>query len=164
MTASPGSRRPGHSARAAPLQLILRVFYFTLCCGKWRTLRPGSAGLGFYQVGNLRSHFPIRRFPFKVADPRIDSTRLLRVSVMSLRLRKKPPAPSLQRRRQLEITVLAHNQALHYLANHPLTEDERAQLTEVVHGYTGPCDVVAAREGLAWLRERYRERGGRAPY
>jgi len=104
--------------------LILRVFYFTLCCGKWRTLRPGSAGLGFYQVGNLRSHFPIRRFPFKVADPRIDSTRLLRVSVMSLRLRKKPPAPSLQRRRQLEITVLAHNQALHYLANHPLTEDE----------------------------------------
>ena len=42
--------------------------------------------------------------------------------VMSLRLRKKPPAPSLQRRHQLEISVLARNQALHYLANHPLTE------------------------------------------
>jgi hypothetical protein len=71
---------------------------------------------------------------------------------MSLRLRKKPPAPSYQRRRVLEITVLAHNQALHYLANHPLTPDER-QLTEVVHGYTGPMRrgscagrlVVAAR-------------------
>src|SRR5262245_42800634 len=31
-----------------------------------------------------------------------------------------------------------------------------AQFTEVVYGYTGPCDVTAAREGLAWLRERYR--------
>jgi hypothetical protein len=31
---------------------------------------------------------------------------------MSLRLRKKPAA-SYQRRRQLEITVLAHNRALH---------------------------------------------------
>ena len=83
---------------------------------------------------------------------------------MSLRLRKKPPAPSFQHRRhRLEITVLAHNQALHYLANHPLTPDERAQLTEVVHGYTGSCDAVAAREGLAWLRERYLERGERAP-
>jgi hypothetical protein len=83
---------------------------------------------------------------------------------MSLRLRKKPPAASLARRRGIEITVLAHNQALHYLAHHPLSEDERAQLTEVVHGYTGPCDVIAAREGLAWLRERYRERGERPPF
>ena len=59
-------------------------------------------------------------------------------------------APSYQRRHRLEITVLAHNMALHYLANHhPLTADERTQLTEVVHGYTGPCDVIAARE--AWL-------------
>jgi hypothetical protein len=62
------------------------------------------------------------------------------------------------------ISAAAHNQALHYLANHPLTEDERAQLTEVVHGYTGRCDVVDAREGLAWLREQYRERGERAPF
>ena len=83
---------------------------------------------------------------------------------MSSRLRKKPPAASFQRRHRLEITVLAHNQALHCLANHRLNEDERVQLAEVVHGYTGPCDVVAAREGLAWLRERYRERGERAPF
>jgi hypothetical protein len=45
-----------------------------------------------------------------------------------------------------------------------LTADKRAQLTEVVHGYTRPCDVVAAREGLAWLRERYRERGDQPPF
>ena len=83
---------------------------------------------------------------------------------MLLRLKKQPRAPSLERRHRLEITVLAHNQALHYLANHPLTQDERAHLTEVVHGYTGACDVVAAREGLSWLRERYRERGERAPF
>jgi hypothetical protein len=31
---------------------------------------------------------------------------------MSLRLRKKPPAASLARRRGTEITVLAHNRAL----------------------------------------------------
>jgi len=37
------------------------------------------------------------------------------------------------------------------------------RLTEVVHGYTGPCDVVAVWEGLAWLRERYRERPYRLP-
>jgi len=80
-------------------------------------------------------------------------------SPRTLRLRKKPGAPSLQRRRQLEITVLAHNR----VANHPLTEDERAQLTEVVYGYTGPCDGAAAAGGLAWLRERYRERRERAP-
>jgi len=46
-------------------------------------------------------------------------------------------------------------------SSHPLTEDERAQPTEVVYAFTGPCDIIAAREGLAWLRERYRERGGR---
>ena len=48
---------------------------------------------------------------------------------MSLRLRKKPPAASLARRRGIEITVLARNRTLYYLANHPLTEDERIQLT-----------------------------------
>src|SRR5262245_53599798 len=32
-------------------------------------------------------------------------------------------------------------------------EAAQDQLTEVVYGYTGPYDVVAAREGLAWLRE-----------
>jgi hypothetical protein len=92
-----------------------------------------------------------------------DSAALI-LSGMWLRLRKKPPAASLERRRGLKITVLAHNRALHYLASHPLTADERAQLTEVAHGYTGPCDILAAREGLAWLRERYRERGEHPPF
>jgi hypothetical protein len=44
-----------------------------------------------------------------------------------LRLRKKPPAGSLPRRRRLEVSRLAHNRAMHYLANHDLTEDERAE-------------------------------------
>jgi len=35
------------------------------------------------------------------------------------------------------------------------------ELTEVVHGYTGPCDVGAAR---ASLRERYHKRGEWAPF
>src|SRR5262245_50051847 len=47
---------------------------------------------------------------------------------------------------------------------HQLTDDERAQLTDVVLGYIGPCDVVAARQGLDWMRERYRGRGERPPF
>jgi hypothetical protein len=62
---------------------------------------------------------------------------------MLRRLRKKPPAPSLQSRRRLVVSVLAHNRALHYLATHPLTNVK--QLTEVVHGHTDRCDEVAAR-------------------
>jgi hypothetical protein len=82
-----------------------------------------------------------------------------------LRLRKmKPPARSYARRRALEISTLAHNRALHYLAHHRLTEDERAELTEVALGYTGLCNVASARLGLEWLRDRYRERGERPPF
>jgi hypothetical protein len=81
-----------------------------------------------------------------------------------LRLRKKPPARSYARRRPLEIGTLAHNRALHYLAHHHLNDQERAQLTDVLYGYTGPCDVAAARAGLEWLRDRYRERGERPPF
>src|SRR5262245_21943040 len=84
---------------------------------------------------------------------------------MSLRPRKKPPAVSLANAvAEIEISIADHNGALHCLAHHPLSEDERVQLTEVVHGYTGPCDVVAAREGLAWLRERYRDGGQTPPF
>jgi hypothetical protein len=126
---------------------------------------------GNAQVGPRRSSSVMnsRRFIRSPRRPAAAGTteaqhRLPSLCSMSLRLRRKPPAASYQRRRGLQISLLAHNRALHYLANHPLTEDERAQLTEVVHGYTGPCDVVAAREGLAWLRERYRERGERAPF
>jgi hypothetical protein len=38
------------------------------------------------------------------------------------------------------------------------------QLTEVVLGYIGPCDVAAARIGLEWMRERYRGRGQTPPF
>jgi hypothetical protein len=83
---------------------------------------------------------------------------------MSLRLSKKPPAPSLQRPRRLEVSVLAHNRALHYLANHPLTDDVRKQLIEVVHGYTGRCDEAAARAGIVWMRDRDRREGKAARF
>src|SRR5262245_11058332 len=73
-------------------------------------------------------------------------------SAMSLRLRKKPPAASLAHRRGIEISRLAHNRALHYLANHPLTEDERAHLPEVVYGYTGPA-MLLYKIGRAPCRE-----------
>jgi hypothetical protein len=37
-------------------------------------LRSGSAGLDFYQAGNLRIRLPgLQVCPFKVADPRITS-------------------------------------------------------------------------------------------
>jgi hypothetical protein len=82
---------------------------------------------------------------------------------MSVQLRKKPPATSLASRRGIEIIMLAHNQALHYLAI-------------IRWGMTGGpnspewCtatlarEIIAAREGSAWLRERYRERGEVAPF
>src|SRR5262245_53290362 len=130
--------------------------------------RAGATAGGWGPAGRRRPVAP-RRLKRAIRFGALNTrTRLRRcrsyLTVMLLRMRKKPPAASYQRRRRLEIAVLARNLALHYLANHPLTDDERAQLTEVVHGYTGPCDVIAAREGLAWLRERYRERGERAPF
>jgi hypothetical protein len=81
-----------------------------------------------------------------------------------LRLRKKPPAASLRSRRRLEAPRLAYNRALHYLANHPVSDEVRAQLTEVVLGYITRCDEVQARKGLDWLRERYRDRGEVPPF
>jgi len=81
-----------------------------------------------------------------------------------LRLRKKPPAGSLSARRRFEVPRLAHNRALHYLANHDLTNDQRLQLTEVVLGYIGRCDEVQARAGMEWMRERYRSHGEAPPF
>jgi hypothetical protein len=82
-----------------------------------------------------------------------------------LRLRKmKPLARSYARRRPLEISTLAHNRALHYLAHHRLTEDERAELTEVVLGHISRCHEPLARAGLEWMRERYRRRGEAPPF
>jgi hypothetical protein len=36
--------------------------------------------------------------------------------------------------------------------------------TRPLHVYTGRCDEAAARAGIEWMRERYRERGERAPF
>jgi hypothetical protein len=75
-----------------------------------------------------------------------------------------PPTGSLPARRRLEVSRLAHNKALSYLANHDLTDEQRAQLVEVVHGFTGPCDQTKARLGLKWMCERYRRRGQTSPF
>jgi hypothetical protein len=49
------------------------IIAITLKCGSGvqGSLQPGGAGLGFYQIGNLRSCFPVACIPSKVADPRI---------------------------------------------------------------------------------------------
>jgi hypothetical protein len=64
------------------------------------------------------------------------------------------------RLRTLDVPLPACNRALHYLA-HPykLTDELRYQLAEAVNGYIGRCDEDAARAGIEWMRERYRERG-----
>ena len=63
--------------------------------------------------------------------------------------------------RQLEVSLFARNRALDYLANrrHQLSDELRYQLTQVVEGYIGRCDEDAARAGIEWMRERYREAG-----
>ena len=64
------------------------------------------------------------------------------------------------RLRSLDVPLAARNRALDYLAkNYRLSDDLRYQLTEVVNGYIGPCDEDAARAGIEWMRERYREAG-----
>jgi hypothetical protein len=63
--------------------------------------------------------------------------------------------------RTLDVPLAARNRALDYLGNrrHTLSEDLRYQLTEVVNGYIGRCDEDAARAGIEWMRQRYREAG-----
>jgi hypothetical protein len=62
--------------------------------------------------------------------------------------------------RTLDVPLAARNRALDYLAkNYRLSDDLRYQLTEVVNGYIGRCDEDAARAGIEWMRERYREAG-----
>jgi hypothetical protein len=49
--------------------------------------------------------------------------------------------------RRFDVPLAARNRALHYLAHESrLTDDIREQLTQVVHGYVGSCDPVAARK------------------
>jgi hypothetical protein len=60
--------------------------------------------------------------------------------------------------RRLNVPLSARNRALHYLAHeHRLSDDLRHQLTELVNCYLGRCDETAARAGIEWMRERYRE-------
>jgi hypothetical protein len=77
---------------------------------------------------------------------------------------RKPPAGSLPSRRRLEVFRLAHNRALHYLANHPISDVVREQLTEVVLGYTTRCNEPLARAGLDWMRARYLQRDETPPF
>jgi hypothetical protein len=47
---------------------------------------------------------------------------------------------------------------LHFLARpkqYPLTDAERADLVQVVEGFTSPHDHDAARRGIEWMREHY---------
>jgi hypothetical protein len=65
------------------------------------------------------------------------------------------------RLRTLDVPLAARNRALDYLANrrHALGDELRYQLTQVVDGYIGRCDEDAARAGIEWMSERYREAG-----
>ena len=59
---------------------------------------------------------------------------------------------------RFDVPLAARNRALHYLAHESrLSDDIREQLTQVVHGYVGSCDSVAARKGIEWMRRRYRD-------
>jgi hypothetical protein len=66
------------------------------------------------------------------------------------------------KRKPIEISKLAHDAALHFLARpkaYRLTDAVGRDLTEVVEGYTGRCDETAARRGIEWMRAQYRARG-----
>jgi hypothetical protein len=78
-------------------------------------------------------------------------------------LRPRPKA-------QPRTSVSAHNAALHFLARpkqYALSDAERADLIQVVEGFTGPHDDEAARRCIEWMREHYRRLApsafGRAP-
>ena len=74
---------------------------------------------------------------------------------MVLRTRTRPkPQP--------RVSKFAHDAALHFLARpkqYPLIDAERADLVQVVEGYTSPHDHVAARRGIERMREHYRRLG-----
>jgi hypothetical protein len=67
------------------------------------------------------------------------------------------------RTRGLEVSKFAHDQALHYLARrreYGYSDLVRAQLIQVVLGFTGCCDEDAARDGMEWMRDQARRKGG----
>jgi hypothetical protein len=45
-----------------------------------------------------------------------------------------------------------------------LTDTERADLIQVVEDFTSPYDRDAARRGIEWMRERYRQLGQAARF
>jgi hypothetical protein len=66
------------------------------------------------------------------------------------------PRPKLKPR----VSKPAHDAALHFLARpkqYPLTDAERADLIQVVEGYTSP--TTAKRPGAEWMREHRRRLG-----
>jgi hypothetical protein len=74
---------------------------------------------------------------------------------MVLRTRTRPkPQP--------RVSKFAHDAALHFpraTEAVPLSESERADLIQVVEGFTSPHDREAARRGIEWMREHYRRQG-----
>jgi hypothetical protein len=66
------------------------------------------------------------------------------------------------RTRRREVSLFAHDAALHYLARrneYHFSDEVRQQLIQVVLGFTGRCDETAARRGMEWMREHYRAKG-----
>jgi hypothetical protein len=69
--------------------------------------------------------------------------------------------------RRLEVSLFAHDAALHYLARrkeYDFSDEIRQQLIQVVLAFTGPCNEEAARAGLEWMREQARRRGERVRF
>ena len=66
------------------------------------------------------------------------------------------------RPRRLAVSKVDRDKALHYLASRQqyrrVPDLVRAQLTEVVRGYSALCDEDAALRGIDWMRDQ--EQGG----
>jgi hypothetical protein len=66
------------------------------------------------------------------------------------------------RRKPSRTSISAYNVALHFLARpkqYPLSDAERADLLQVVEGFTVQHDHKAARRGIEWMREHSRRQG-----
>lgn len=64
-------------------------------------------------------------------------------------------------------SLAAHARALHYLARldeSPLPEAVRLDLIQTVEAYIGGGDLVAARRGVEWMRDQFREAGETPPF
>jgi hypothetical protein len=66
------------------------------------------------------------------------------------------PRPRTRPKPKPRVSKPAHDAALHFLARpkqYPLTDAERADLVQVVEGFTSPRGHDAARCGIDWMRE-----------